>query len=244
MDSVHIIPIGEYDPRVVQLILRKFPKRAYFVRTHKEDVDRATNTAISNARHRYEKILREGGAEIVDIETKYLDYRQAFLDLLRIIRKEEGNQIIINLHGGAREVNVIAGQLASLVGGLEMFWLPRSATGPIGTESFIEVVVLPPIPRLGSAEAHVLSYLLKKGGEATGTYAEISADIKERSGQPLAGTIDASRMTLTKAIRTLEEWSHGKVAVPLISRRRVNRATKIELSPKGRFCAEVLQILS
>jgi hypothetical protein len=239
---VHIIPVGEHDPRVVQLIHRKFPVRAYFLRSREEDVDEQTNAAIKSAQQQYEKVLKDGGAQTAVVETNYLDYRHAFLDLLTIIKKEEGNEIIINLHGGAREVNVIAGQIATLVGGLRMFWLPKYASASVETQPFVEVIVLPRIPEPRSAEAQVLTYLLEKKGEVVGNYKEIVKGIRRELGQPLAKTVDASRMTLSKTLERLERWKHATAMAPLVMRERTGRRTKITFTPTGEFTAEIIRI--
>jgi len=240
MKVVHIIPTGLERDRIIHL-LKKFPaNKVYFIRNNNEPPsDKEQTNEINKLIKKFEKLtpLAEHKTAYVD----YTDFKEPFVEILNIMKKEKtkGNEVIMHIEAGSRIVAFGAWIAASLTDS-RVYYVHAAHYSPKGEKILTKGVVGDyevfkfPVTLPNQIEGEVLKLLEKKKG----TYS--LEELVKKIGVKNIGEIKSIQSGIVKMSYCLRELeAKGYITSETVSRKK----QKLKLTESGEIMAKAVEIL-
>ena len=239
-EVIQIIPTGIDRERPIYLLKKYPPHKIYIIRNKNppkehENMEKIRENIISEI----ERLTPLAEKEYLKVE--YYDFKEAFIELLKIMKKEKdkGNRVIINLSPPSRII-AFAGWLAASLTDSEAYYIHAKvyALGgefhTKGVAGLIEVFHFP-ITLPDEIESNILEYLLEKK-EVSVTLRRLVKSIGiEKLGK--IKTIQSGIVKISYSLRGLKD--KGYIEIEKVS----GKKQKITLTESGEVIARAVQIL-
>jgi len=171
----------------------------------------------------------------------YSDFKESFLEFLRIIKKEKdkGNKVIINLSPPSRIIAFAAWLAASLTG-CEAYYVQGKVYGlggPFHTKGVAGMVKVFhfPITFPDQTESNIMAYLLDKKVVTVNLRRLVKSIGLEKLGK--VNTIQSGIVKISYSLRGLRE--KGYISIEQVS----GRKQRIALTESGEIIAKAVKIL-
>ncbi len=237
---IQIIPMGIDKDRPIYLLKQFPPHKVYFVRnSNPPPQHKRMEKIVDNIQREIENLIPLAEKEYIKMD--YSDFKQPFIEFLRIMRKEkkDGNRVIVNLSPPSRII-AFAAWLASSLTDCEAYYIQANVYGLKGefhSKGVAKMTRVIPFPIIlpDETERKVLEFLLNKK----------SVRMKLRDMVKLIGvenlgkvkTLQSGIVKMSYVLRDLK--NKGYIEIKSVSRKR----QEISLTEAGEIMARAVEIL-
>jgi hypothetical protein len=237
---VQIIPMGIDRDRPIYLLKQFPPHKVYFIRNSNPPPEhKRMERMVDDIQKEIESLIPLAEKEYIKMD--YSDFKQPFIEFLKIMKKErdEGNRVIVNLSPPSRII-AFAAWLASSLTDCEAYYIQASIYGLKGefhSKGIAKMVrVIPfPVTLPDEIEGRVLEFLLNQK-----TVRMKLRDLVKEIGVENLGRVKTVQSGIVRMSYVLRELkSKGYINIKSVSRKR----QEISLTEAGEIMARAVEIL-